>query len=178
MQHSQRLSETALQPWAICKQNGEIMACHCNCLAGLEATVRIRDAQTVTQKKAYRMLPPALREVPYKPVCEIDFTVPKTKQKEFNKALETLSANVNEQIQVKKMKTLRTKEIDVPSPTEDELSALFSQLSESKSKPAILSIVEPFSKHYQPRTVELDLPLILTTLVDKDAQSMNYSDLL
>ena len=168
------------------------MACHCNCLAGLdeacthvaamlitiEATVRIPDAQTVTQKKAYWMLPPALCEVPYKPGCEIDFTAPKTKQKGFNKALETLSANANEQIQVKKMKTLRTKEIDVPSPTEDELSALFSQLSESKSKPAILSTVEPFSKNYQPRTVELDLPLILTTLVDKDAQAMNYSDLL
>ena len=54
----------------------------------------------------------------------------------------------------------------------------FSQLSERKSKPAILSIVEAFSKNYQPRTVELDLPLILTTLVDKDARAMNYSDLL
>ena len=67
------------------------MACYCSCLAGLdeaythvaailvtiEATVPIRDAQTVTQRKAYWMLPPVLREVPYKPVCEINFTAPK-----------------------------------------------------------------------------------------------------
>ena len=73
------MNDTALHSWLICEKEGEIMAAHCNCMAGLgeacshvaslmfyiDTAVRIRDSKTVTQEKAYWMLPSALDKVDY-----------------------------------------------------------------------------------------------------------------
>ena len=40
------------------------------------------------------------------------------------------------------------------------------------------SIVEPYCSNYQPRSIELDLPITLTTLVDEKAQAMNFNELI
>ena len=63
--HSQRLNGTPLKPWVICETEGKILACHCNCMAGLgescshvgailfdvDAVKRMRENKTVTQEK-------------------------------------------------------------------------------------------------------------------------------
>ena len=73
------------------------MAAHCNCMAGLgeacshvaslmfyiDAAVRIRDSKTVTQEKAYWMLPSALDKVDYVPVSDMDFSSPSTKKRKL-----------------------------------------------------------------------------------------------
>ncbi|XP_077863509.1 uncharacterized protein LOC144347299 [Saccoglossus kowalevskii] len=96
--HSQRMSEKPLQPWMIAKQNGSVLCAHCNCMAGLgetcthvaavlfavEATVRIRDSKTVTDEKAYWLLPSSLKSVTYKNMNDIDFTSAKTKKKQLD----------------------------------------------------------------------------------------------
>ncbi|KAK7476327.1 hypothetical protein BaRGS_00032445 [Batillaria attramentaria] len=78
--HSQRLSDPPEQPWVIVSHDGEILTAHCRCQAGLgetcshvaallftvEATVRIRDSTTVTQKPAYWNMP-NFKEVAYLP---------------------------------------------------------------------------------------------------------------
>ena len=78
--HSQKLSEKPLQPWVVAEMDGRILNCHCNCVAGLgetcthaaallfsiEAMVEMRDAKTVTQEKAYWLLPSAIKKVEYK----------------------------------------------------------------------------------------------------------------
>ena len=128
MKYSQRLSGTPLLPWAICKQNGQILACHYTCLAGLneactheaamliavEGIVRIHDAQTVTQNKAYWMLSTSLRDIPYKPVSEIDFAAPRSKQKELDKAINNLTSNNesgnNDESKLHQIKTIKTKD--------------------------------------------------------------------
>ena len=83
--HSQRLSETPLQAWFICGEEGNIITAHCNCMAGLgetcshlasimffiEAAVRLRDKQTVTQEAAYWKLPSVKRQVEYAPIKQI-----------------------------------------------------------------------------------------------------------
>ena len=62
--HSQRLRAKPLNPWIICEtqRDGRIVAAHCDCMACLgeacthvaallfavEATMKIRDAETVT----------------------------------------------------------------------------------------------------------------------------------
>ena len=88
MYHSQRLSET---PWLICESGGKIISANCNYMAGfgescsdvgavlfaVEAATRIRDSKTVTQEKAYWLLPAADREIEYSEVCKIDFKSPK-----------------------------------------------------------------------------------------------------
>ena len=77
MYHSQRLNETPPTPWIICESGGKVFSAHCNCMAGLgescshagavlfavEAATRIRDSKTVTQEKAYWLLPAAHREI-------------------------------------------------------------------------------------------------------------------
>ena len=76
-----------LLPWIISECPGKILAGHCNCMAGLgetcshvasllwanEAGVRDRDSMTLTQKKAYWVLPHSMKDVPYAPLCQIKF---------------------------------------------------------------------------------------------------------
>ena len=92
--HSQKMSEKSLSPWAIIQQDGKILAAHCNCMAGLgeacthisamffsiEATVKVREAMTVTDSKSY-WLPASVKGVDYSKVRDIDFTSAKTKKK-------------------------------------------------------------------------------------------------
>ena len=42
-------------------------------LWAVEAGVRLRDSMTVTQKKAYWVLPPSAKDVPYSPLTDIKF---------------------------------------------------------------------------------------------------------
>ena len=65
--HSMKMSQKPLTPWVVAEENGEIVAAHCDCMAGLgescthvasllwaiESGVRIRDSMIVTEKKAY-----------------------------------------------------------------------------------------------------------------------------
>ena len=39
MKHSQRVSADFLLPWVVAKQDGEILAAHCTCMAGYVVTV-------------------------------------------------------------------------------------------------------------------------------------------
>ena len=52
-------------------------------LFAIEATVKIRNSATVTEEKAYWLLPANMAKIDYRPIREIDFTGAKTKQMEF-----------------------------------------------------------------------------------------------
>jgi hypothetical protein len=85
--HSQRARETPLKAWILNEKNGDIQFGHCNCMAGLsegcshigallfavEASVRFKKSTTCTQEKC-KWLPPHVKEVPYLPVSEVDFS--------------------------------------------------------------------------------------------------------
>ncbi|XP_060576835.1 uncharacterized protein LOC132734136 [Ruditapes philippinarum] len=93
--HSQRMREKPLRPWVIVEKDGKIVAAHCNCMAGLgeacthvaallfsiEATVKKRDSKTVTQEKAYWLLPSDSKTISYKEVNEINFVSARTAKK-------------------------------------------------------------------------------------------------
>ena len=78
------------------------MAAHCNCVAGLgetcshvasvllaiEAGVRQRELMTVTNRRAYWVQPTYVKDVPYTPVTDINFTG----QKGFKAAHENIRA--------------------------------------------------------------------------------------
>ena len=84
------MSEKPLTPWVICEGTGKILTGHCDCMAGLgescfhvasllwaiEAGVKQRDSLTVTDKKAYWVLPPAVKTVPYAKVKDIKSLAP------------------------------------------------------------------------------------------------------
>ena len=81
------MREKPLIPWIVAEESGKVVAGHCNCVAGLgescshvasllwvlEVGVRLRDSMTVTQKKAYWVLPTSVKEVPYAPLSHINF---------------------------------------------------------------------------------------------------------
>ena len=81
------LNKKALTPWVITESTGKIISAHCDSMVGLgescshvdyllwanESGVRIRDSMTVTQKKAYWIIPNGIKEVPHARVKDSDF---------------------------------------------------------------------------------------------------------
>lgn len=63
-------------------------------------------------------------------------------------------------------------------PTSDELSSLFSALSATGSKSAILSLIEPYSDSFVPKVIGENFPPVLTELRNDEAVHMDYSDIL
>ena len=131
--------------------NGKILSSHCNYMARLgescphvasllwavESGVRIRDSMTVTQKKAYWVMPTGVKEVQYAPVKSIDLLGKKDALKFCNHWILDypmyllLLGHQNLLLHSKRW-------------------SLFSDLSSCSSKSAILSLVEPFSSEYIP----------------------------
>lgn len=82
------MSEKPLTPWVVCEKSGKVLSAHCDCMAGLgescshvasllwamEAGCKRRDSLTVTEKKAYWVLPSAVKSVPYARVKDIQFS--------------------------------------------------------------------------------------------------------
>ena len=81
-----------------------------------EAGVRIRDATTCTQEKNKWLLPSHVREIPYLPVREIDFTFAKKKHELMvEKQVTPMATRSNPGIQ-----TTRT-----PAPPSEEQKSMF-----------------------------------------------------
>ena len=146
MKHSQRLSDTPLSPWFIAEQQGKVLSAHCDCMAGLgescshvgallfyvDATVRIRDSKTITQEKAYWLLPTIHKEI-----ADIDFTAPKTMKRKLDCRIDN---NMNSTADSPKPQKKSCFE-KYSTPSDQDLSNLFDALSKCSSEPAILSIV-------------------------------------
>ena len=177
-----------MQPWVVAEMDGRILNCHCNCVAGLgetcthaaallisiEAMVKMRDAKTVTQEKAYWLLPSAMKKVDYKECKDINFTSAKSMKKNLDSNISFVSHENTK----KQAKHLEKKCPDIPAPSDEELHTLFSNLHTGGAKSAILSVIEPFSENFVPKLSSDDFPQILTALRDEHTFSMNYSDLI
>ena len=72
----------------------------CSCVGALifyiEAAVRIRESKTVTQEKAYWLLPSAHKEVEYKEVVSTDVTAPKTAKRKLDCKISEPNGNSNQ----------------------------------------------------------------------------------
>ena len=172
------MNDTALHSWLICEKEGEIMAAHCNCMAGLgeacshvaslmfyiDAAVRIRDSKTVTQEKAYWMLPSALDKVDYVPVSDMDFSSPSTKKRKLDKNIESLDSGDNGADKAIVILSSQKKKMHIPKPTDTEIEQFFEEISKNNCKPAILSIVPPYSKNYIPSPLTENFPQVMTEL--------------
>ena len=85
--HSQRMNDTPLRPWIIAEKGDKIISEHCDCMTGLgeactritakvfwvDATVRTREAKTVTQEQAYWVLPTDVTKIAYSQLSDIDY---------------------------------------------------------------------------------------------------------
>ena len=211
MNHSQCLSEKPLTPWVVAEPSGKIVAAHCNCMAGLgeccshvasllwacEAGARIRDSMTVTQKSAYWVMPSGVKDIPYAPVKEMDFTGKKksatmieTHQFATASSPSPISSRAGTPTSSRAgtptssragTPTSSRSATPVPAfqkPSEQEVEELFASLSKCKTKPAILSLVAPYADNYVPKSLNENLPPCLSQLYNPDAILMNYGELL
>ena len=195
--HSQRLSETPLRPWLICSKDGKILGAHCNCMAGLgeacthiaallyaiEATVKIRDSKTVTEEKAYWLLPSALKKVSYKEIKDIDFTAAKTAKRNFRSALEEEACDTvtlktpTPRTPVPRTPASKVRDNKVPEASDEDIDQLLKTLAEAGSKAAILSITEPYCDKFVPKAISQDFPAVLSDLKNDKCLEMNYFEL-
>ncbi|XP_062288031.1 uncharacterized protein LOC133993176 [Scomber scombrus] len=105
--HSQRSGETPLKTWIITKKDGEVIAAHCNCMAGLsescshvgailfavEAGIRMRATASCTMDKCKWLMPAHIKKISSAPVALIDFSSAKSKKQKLDNAI----AGANEQ---------------------------------------------------------------------------------
>ena len=176
--HSQRLNEKPLTPWIIAEEGGKIISAHCDCVAGLgeccshiasllwavESGVRIRDSMTVTEKKAYWVIPAGIKQVPYAQIRNIKFQGKKSSHQEVSCS--------------RRLPHSPTPGPDVAAPDDEEMKGFYSSLALCSSKPAILSLVEPYSNNYVPKSLNSKLPMCLSQLFRQECLCMNYGELL
>ena len=174
-------------PWVICRCEGVVLAAHCNCVAGLgescshvasllwaiEAGVRLRNSMTVTQKKAYWVMPTGVKDVPYSPIKDISFRGKTSLRASWNE-FGNKSGTSEQQIPEQSLAT--SKKIEPPS--QNELCELYSALSKCKSKPAILSLVKEHASDYIPKSLNPQFPQPLSTLYDPSKLDASYTELL
>ena len=64
------------------------------------------------------------------------------------------------------------------TPTHDDTMAFLGKLALCKSKPAILSVVEPYSSQYVPKSLDSSFPVCLSQIFKSENLNLNYSELL
>ena len=178
VKHSQRMNDSSLNPWLVIERDGSVVNAHCNCMAGIgevcshvgallfsiEAAVKIRNSKTVTEEKAYWMLPNVVHKVGYKSVRDIDFTSAKTKKRKLDQAIAE-SSPVNHGPKQRKL------------PVVHELDTFFPNLSRTGTKPAILSLVPKFAKSYRPKVLDSKYPTVLSELYNEESGSLLRGEL-
>ncbi len=193
VQHSQRLREGPLLPWLISRKDGEVLAAHCTCMAGLgeacshvgallfaiEATVKLRNSKTVTQEKAYWVLPTALHKAEYKEIREIDFTSSKTKKQNTDKKIDQACHGIISQAPSRAAvtATFPANKSHHQSPS-TEFQTLFESLHSSGSKPAILSLIPLYADQYVPKSLADKYPVLLSELQNDACLTLPKEELL
>ena len=188
------MDEKPLLPWFIAESNGKVLCAHCNCMAGLgetcshvatllwavEAGVRLKDSMTITQKKAYWLLPPSIKEVQYAPLNKIDFSG-KSSAKQIVGSGTSLTgatpstladkAEITPDQSPSSSSSLTSAETPVAlvcGPPSSQMLAFYRQLANSSVKPVILSIAPEYASNYIPATITAGLPSPLFELFQED----------
>ena len=169
--------------------DGDVLSAHCNCMAGLgescshigailffvDATVRIRDSKTVTEEKAYWMLPASLKSVPYAEMVDINFTSLDTLKRKFDDKLKKNNETSSEPFVDKKKQSCLEK---YKGPSQKQVDIFYKELSLCNSKPAILSIIPPYDDIYIPKQLITNLlPKMLSDIYDTKLLKNSYLEL-
>ena len=135
----------------------------------LEAINRIEGVETCTQKECGWLIPSYMKTVEYQAVKNIDFTSACGKKRKFDEMIEDDSPPGSLE---------ETMSSEGRPPTDGEMGELFEKLSLSGTKPAILSLVSPYSDKYIPKSSLDVLPKPLKTLQQPSHLQLPYHELL
>lgn len=194
------MREKPLLPWVIAESSGKVLACHCNCMAGLgetcshvasllwavEAGVRMRDSMTVTQKKAYWVLPPSVKEVPYAPLSHINFlghsgslTALRSLSPVISPPLTTGPTRASTSLMISPAPSQPSPPCStVATPSSEEVGHLFASLSTCSTKPAILALLDDYSSNYIPSSLAMGLPICLSNMLKPEYLNKPFDELL
>ncbi|PFX12256.1 hypothetical protein AWC38_SpisGene23817 [Stylophora pistillata] len=189
VRHSQRMNDTLITVWIISEERGVIIGAHClGCKAGLaescshiacvlyylDSRTKIHEKLTFTQMKCQCILPPFVQDVEYARVRDINFKSAKKLKSELDENIENLMNDDCEQFYEENKKS-KIKDKSVPVPTQGDMDVLFSELSECKIKPVVLSLVQPYTESYVKSSRHITT---VTDLFDKKYLELSYPELL
>ena len=183
VRHSQRMNDPLIPVWIITNKEGTVISAHCLvCQAGLaescshvasvlfyvEAWTRINGKLACTQVKCTWILPTYVNEVTYAPVKDINF-----------KSAKRLKNELDDKIDKSKAPDLCNTP-EVPStascvPTDEEMGTFFAKLNETNVKPAILSLIAPYSDQFVLKSRRIPT---LSDLYDPANLKLSYPELL
>ena len=112
-------------------------------------------------------LPSSFRSALFSEISNIDFTTPHHKCKQSQNDSTTDGESVQ-----------KRKKLIIPKATDDDLNTFYDDLSKTKGKPVLLSLMSKYNDSYVPETEAGVLPKLLTSLHDPEAMKMSYPDLL
>ena len=168
-------------------------------LWAIESGVRLRDSMTVTQKEAYWVMPNAVKAVTYAPVKEISFIGKKRSQSILSSSLlpspspvpitsstssfifpttTGSSATPPSSSSGPSVSNCTSQTTALLPPTDEEVDEFFESLGALSTKPAILSLIDPYSDNYVPKSMNEDLPMCLLNLLKPEYLKYSYGDLL
>ena len=137
-------------------------------LFALETTVRMRGSLTCTQEKSKWIMPGYVKEIPYIPVCEMDFCSSKTKHRLLLEQQKTPSASLPPTVHLGPNKT--------PSTSKEEQLEFFKNITECLTKPVVLALVPELNNSYIPDTAT-SLPKPMGTLFNQDYMNLSMDAL-
>jgi len=114
-----------------------------------------------------------MKSIDYAPIREIDFTSASRKKRKLD---EMIDESVGENDPAEPTSDSCLKDC-IPS-TDDELDQLFDAMSLAGTRPAILSLVDPYSDNYVPKSSQSVFPKPLNFLHDESYVQLEYHDLL
>ena len=136
--------------------------------SAVEADVRISDSTTCTQEKNKWLLPSHIKEIPYLPVSEMDFTSAKKKHELMvEKQVTPMATRSNPGIQI----------IPTLVPTPEEQKTFFTTTSGCTVK-AVLSLVTPFSEQYTCREIDNVPKPLPNNLFKEEFMLLDFMELL
>ena len=132
--------------------------------------MKVRDSKTVTEEKAYWLLPAGVSGATYRELSDIDFTSAKTKKKLLDISISSCSSPPIPARSASKASS-------VPVATQQDMLAFCEQLHQTGKRVGILSSMSAFSDDYVPSSLNDNFPTPLTELLDDKCYDLNYAEL-
>ena len=136
----------------------------------LEAFARAEDRKTCTDKSCEWKMPTFQKSIEYAPINNIDFTSAKRK-KMLTEASPLKSPQATFQLKP-------SEHVYVRRPSVEEKSHFLLTLSKAGSKPAVLSLLPPYSEAYIPKESSGKRPCALTSLYWTNFSKLSFPQLL
>ena len=117
----------------------------------VEAVVRIQGSKTCTQSQCACIIPSYMKSIDYQPIKKIDFTSAAGKKWKIDEMLEDNCGEPQEQLPQEELVSDESFKYCTPS-ADEELNELFNNISLADTKLSVLSLVEPYSDSYVPKS--------------------------